>query len=234
MARRLPWLVISLALAAPGAAHAATLTPDRACYRTSQMMQLTVAGFPAGDAISFTGNQVPLRAGYLNGEEQILTGDGTIPIQALTADETFIGPEPLALEAQSTRSDDQGNNVTTAATATVQLIDYFSARATPRATTKRPSRKVRYRVRGAVELTPVYLHVTRQRNGPRPGRATTKTIKLGTPSGPCGMLDVRAPQLGGMRVRRHSIYSRQIDLSPRTDPSSDSQTRANLGAIFVP
>jgi hypothetical protein len=220
--------VLGLAAAAAGAARAATLTPDRACYRESQIMKLTIAGFPPDSNPVFFGNDAPLRAQYgADGQEQSLTGDGTIGIQAPHYDVFTSGP--LHLEAQGHVTDEEGNSTTTTAAADVRLVDDFHASARPRVA--KPSKKVTYKVAGAVELRPVYMHVYRQPIG-RNGRRTRRDFRLGTPTGPCGSLSVRMRELGSVRARRGFVYTRVIDLEPHGSDDA-TPTTANLAPIFV-
>jgi hypothetical protein len=226
-------LCVPMLCLSASSASAATLTPDRACYRVNQIMELTVSGFPSGDLVSFFGDQRPLRGVYgPDGQETYIEGDGTAGVQAYGDDQRFAA-RPYALEAESDHVDADGNAVRTVADAAVRIIGGFTASASPPATSSRPARKVRYRVAGAVELTPVFLHVTRERLGAHPGKPLRRTVKLGTPTGPCGALDVRASQLGGMRARRGYAYSRTIDLSPKPSQDPFDDTQAGLGTVFV-
>ena len=88
------------------------------------------------------------------------------------------------------------------------------------------------KLRGAVELTTVYLHVTRETRG-RPRRVLSRrTIVLGTPAGPCGTLEARIPAFG-TRAPRAGRYSLALDLSPTPDTRADSPTSAGFGPYNV-
>lgn len=195
------------ALVPAATANAATLTTDRACYRSTELMATTITGFPAGSNPTFTGNDVPLRAQYQGGEETFLTGDGTINLQApyLEVGETH---GKLAVKAQITVENPDGLNTFLTATKTVDLVNAFSAFMKPFGATA--GAMVTYTITGAVELQPVYLHITRQNY--RSSRvAERRTILLGTPKPPCGTLKVRMRVLG-VAHPKVGVYSRTVDL----------------------
>jgi hypothetical protein len=210
----------------PGVAAAATLTPDRACYRTTQIMELTLGGFPADSGPGFTGNGQPLRARFgADGQEEQLSPAGRIGIQAPSRDRTFTS-EALHLEAIGSATDADGLPTTITAAADVRLIDAFHATSSPSRAT--PRSRVTYRIAGAVELTPVYLHVVRERSGRSPGRPVRRTFRLGTPTGPCG--SKRA--VGDLHVARGFVFSRSIDLVRGGDRDPSSSTFVNLPPLY--
>jgi hypothetical protein len=231
MLRALVTTVLVGTLVAPAAARAATLTSDRACYRESQIMQLTVTGFPSGEGVGFRGNDAPLRAAYgSDGQEGFLMGDGTIGIQAPFYDAFTTGPLHLVADASVTGPD--GEQQTTSATADVRLIDDFHGFSQPAAA--RPNRVVTYVVAGAVELKPVYLHVYRELSTGRSRKRIRRDFLLGTPKGPCGSLRVRMREAGTMPIVRHAEYSRTIDLTPHGRATVDDQhPAANLQPVFT-
>jgi hypothetical protein len=109
-----------------------------------------------------------------------------------------------------------------------------------------PGTRQRITVRGAVELTPLYLHILRfplgwesgARGRPPPltpgNRPTTRVFDIGTPRGPCGALTttVRAVP-AAMRLRSLSVYERFVDLSRVAAFGSDSTASGTLSAIRV-
>jgi hypothetical protein len=139
----------------------------------------------------------------------------------------------LHIEAYSYRWIDAENTETVTAGLDVRLVDAFYAWRSPERVVRK---KVTYSVRGAAELTPVYLHLTRQtlpRRGKRPKILPTRTIALGTPQGPCGTLEVTMYPLG-TKHPKPGFYGIQVDLSPTHDDSEEAwRTRVNLPELGV-
>lgn len=233
--RRVAPVLVALTTAACAAAPAgaATLATDHQCYRSSQLITATVSGFPAGPVVSFRGNGASLRLNYPDEQAGGLSGDGTVHVQAPPIEDgTDVPPTGIAfsLTAESWLPQDNAENLRTAASADLRLIDAFTAYRTPR--TPAPRAKVTYAIRGAVELTPAYLHITRQALTGRNRVLGRRTIKLGTPAPPCGTLNARAYATGSP-TPKPGIYSSQVDLSPTIDQTSDSTTRAGALAVIV-
>ena len=222
-------LLATLAGAAP--AHAATVATSQACYRPNELMHTTVTGFAPDSLPSLTIGGTPLRARYVNGSESYLTGDGSIDLLA-PAPANRAPSETVQLQAQTSTVDADGMNVFTTATTQVRLVDQFAVGQSP--SRAGGSAKVTLHVSGATSLKPLYLHVTRE--GAKTNKVISRrTIKLGTPAGPCGSLTVAMRALGTAHPGP-GTYSRTVDEVAAKlgdqDPESRRE-RANLAVIFV-
>lgn len=229
MARRAPTtLALSLIalLATTAAAPAATLTTDRSCYRPGEFIRATITGFPDDSSPVFYGNGTRLiGADGPTGAETSLTGDGTLDLEAPA---TTVGTrtEALDLQAQATITDLYGADTFVTAERTVQLIQRFDVAQRP--TTATPRSRVIYTITGATELRPVYLHVTRRSLSTR-RVAQRRTIRLGTPTQPCGRLAARVRRLGFAHPRP-GIYSRVVD----EVATGDTDPQSRLGRLRLP
>lgn len=221
-----------LGLAAQSAG-AATLTTDHQCYRASQLMRVTTSGFPAGALVLFRGNGGSLRLSYPDEQAGGLSGDGTVSVQVPRIAEGTEIPAtgiPLALDAESYLPQPDAENLRTAASASLRLIDDFLVTRTP--LNPAPRGKVTIRIRGAVELTHVYLHVSRQTLAGRGRILARRTIDLGAPAPPCGTLTARVDATG-WRAPKPGIYSSTVDLSPTPDSDVEGAPQVSLRALFV-
>ncbi len=222
-------LLAPLAVATP--AGAATVATSQACYRPNELMHTTVTGFAADSIPDLTIAGMPLRSRYVNGSESFLTGDGSIDLLA-PAPANRAASETVQLQAQASTVDADGLNVFTTATTQVRLVDQFAVGQSPR--DPGGGAKVTLRVTGATSLKPLYLHITRQ--SPRSNHVVSRrTIKLGTPAGPCGSLTVKMRALGAAHPGS-GTYSRTVDevASKLGDQDPESRReRVNLAVIFV-
>jgi hypothetical protein len=224
----------ALSVAGAMLAGGPTLTSDHQCYRAGEWMTLTTSGFPEGQQVTFRGGGRWLNESLQDTNAGGLQGDGTVRVWAPTLDE-LPGAEgaPLHIEATSYRWIDEENAETVSAGLDVRLIGPFFAE---RTRSLNVGKKVKYTVLGAVELTPVYLHITRQtlpRGGVRPRILGRRTITLGVPQGPCGTLKVRMYPLG-VKHPKPGLYSTVLDLSPGYEDSDEAwNTRVILHEVGI-
>jgi hypothetical protein len=167
--------IVSVALAAPAAASAATLAVDpvRPCYLERELVQLHAQGFTPNGNVDFT------REGDL---VETLQADASGAIQAnLTLPGLIMGQRPLTYVAT-----DQANP---AAAAQVSLLTTaIDVRVSPE--TGPPNRRLRIRARGFRGGQTLWAHVRRvKRRGGRPVRV--RTVRVGPVRGPCWVANVR-------------------------------------------
>jgi hypothetical protein len=159
--------VVSIALAAPGAASAATLTvdPQRSCYRETQRVFLLAQGYTPNGQVEFTRDGRPIA--------DPLTADGNGTIQGnLTLPGLLRGQRPLTYVATDQTNPALTAQVTLMTTATDVLVG-------PRR--GRPNRRLRIRARGFKGGRTLWAHVRRARRG----AVRTRTVRIGRVRGPC-------------------------------------------------
>ncbi len=178
---------VTLALAAPGAAHAATVTTDKACYKAGEAGTVSVAGFIPGSTVDATVDGQPMVNLLPDG-----SGVGSAPFTPLAAPDKGEATETLtATGALNTAITAQ---VTYRVTATEVKMSRRSAKL---------SAKVTWRLSGFGGGN-AYLHVAR-RNA-KGKTVTVRTLKLGALTGPCGALTARTPQLPLARPKPGTTY----------------------------
>lgn len=190
--------VVSVALAAPGAASAATLTvePKRSCYRETQRVFLRAQGYTPNGMVLFTrdGNRIgdPLQA------------DGSGQIQGnLTLPGLLRGQRPLTYVATDQTNPAVSAQVTLTTTATDVLVG-------PK--TGPPNRRLRIRARGFKGGRTLWAHVRRARRG----ATRTRTVRIGRVRGPCWK--VRARKRLFRRSTAPGRYRVQFDTFRRYKP----------------
>jgi hypothetical protein len=158
--------IVSLSLAAPGAASAATITADpvRPCYRETTQVNLVARDYTPNGNVDFT------REGRL---VATLQADGVGTIQArLTLPGLLTGERVLTYVGT-----DQTNP---ALTAQVSLrTTATDVRVAPR--TGRPNRRLRIRARGFKGGRTLWAHITRAKRG----AARVRTVRIGRVRGRC-------------------------------------------------
>jgi len=169
-------IVVTVALAAPAAAHAATVTTDKACYKAGEAGTVSVAGFVSGSTVDATVEGQPMVNLLPDG-----AGAASAPFTPLASPDTGEATETLvASDAQNAAVTGQ---VTYRVTATEVAMSPASAKL---------GAKVTWRLSG-FGAGNAYLHVARRNASGR--TVTVRTLKLGALTGPCGALTARTAQL---------------------------------------
>lgn len=167
--------IASFALAAPGAASAATLTVDpvRACYLEQDRVFLTADGYTPNGKVDFTrdGNLVATLEASPAGQIQ-----GTLRLPGL-----IMGQRPLTYVAT-----DQADPSRTAQVSL--LTTAVDVRVSPKAGP--PNRLLRIRARGFRSGSTLWAHVRRKRR-PGGGPVRVRTVRIGRVQGPCWTANVR-------------------------------------------
>jgi hypothetical protein len=193
MTRPLAVAVAAVALAAPSAAHAATLTtnPAKPCYRSGETVNFVGSGFTPSSSVN------------------------------LTRDGTFVAPIPTdgagRFDAALKLRQDRGSQSRTyMATDTVDTtlsvsvpvtVTAVGARLTP--STGNVSRRFRIRARGFTTGRTLWVHVVHKRS--------RRHVKIGRLRGPCHILQARRRLLTrNARFGRHRI---QLDTYRRYSPN---------------
>lgn len=189
---------VSLSLAAPGVAAAATIKPDpeRSCYRETEQVFLLAEGYTPNGFVAFTrdGNPVgdPLRADAQGTIQANLTLPGLLRGERVL---TYVGTDQAnpALTAQ----------VSLRTTAT-------DVRVAPR--TGRPNRRLRIRARGFKGGRTLWAHIRRAKRG----AAHARTVRIGRVRGRCWK--VRATKRLFRRSTAPGRYRVQFDTFRRYKP----------------
>ena len=180
-------IVVVFALAAPGAAQAASVTTDKACYKAGEAGTVSVAGFLSGSTVDATVEGQPMVNLLPDG-----SGAASAPFTPLASPDTGETTETLsatdALNAAITAQ------VTYRVTATEVTMSPGSARL---------GAKVTWRLSG-FGAGNAYLHVARRNASGR--TVTVRTLKLGALTGPCGGLTARTLQLPLARPQAGTTY----------------------------
>jgi hypothetical protein len=169
-------LAAAAALLVPQAADAAVLQPINACYRsldveTRESVPVRASGFTPGEHVNV----------YLDGElvqeGVVVLSDGQIS-GGVPAPYIARGQRPFSLTV--TEVDQPSNTATVTSRVTALSLRMKPGKA-------RPTSRVRIIGRGFTG-TDAYAHYVRK------GKVR-KTVRLGTPEGPCGRIDVRRRQI---------------------------------------
>jgi hypothetical protein len=191
---------LALALAAPSAASAASITVDRACYANPSQRADTVRMAGTG----FTPNaqyQVTL-------DGQPLTGGTGTTDAAGNLTGSFTSPEldQGVREHTYKLGVQEGANAPETQFAVAQLLAAFAP-----ATGDPKTLKVRFRLFGfglsGTKAPPVYVHYV------RPGGKVHKTVKLGTGRGACGSIQRTAKRRLFPFAARRGTWTLQFDSS---------------------
>lgn len=182
-------LLITLAAlgALPGAASAATVTTDRACYAPGDRIAVRLAGFvPGGDPLDVRVNddvaaEVAIDAG----------GAAAATVTAVRG----APPQAVAVRVQDSL---------TVLAETVYRVNVPVVEMSP--TRAKPGSPVTYTATGFDTTGPVYVHVVR-------GGRALRTVRLGTPATPCAPVVATIAQvpLGGRIAKGR--YRLQFDAS---------------------
>jgi hypothetical protein len=165
--------VVSLALAAPGAASAATLTvePVMPCYRETQRVFLVARGFTPYGGVEFTRGS-EFAATHRADSSGTIQGDLTLP-------GLLMGQRPLTYVATDKADRTRTAQVTLLTTAT-------DVRVGPE--TGAPNRMLRFRAEGFRGGRTLWAHVRRvNRRGP----VRTRAVRIGRVKGPCWKVRAR-------------------------------------------
>lgn len=191
-------LVLAGALAsAPAPARAAPAAPtvslNQRCYanaRSNAPMTVSGAGWTAGDTVQISGAEEPLTA--------TVGPDGTFTEPALAPSGNF-GLRQESRTLSVTETDATTGQPVGGATAQVSfLVTDLAVSISPQ---NAPfNRKVTFRFSGFTPGRPIYAHYLH-------GRRVVARQRLGTASGPCGLLKKRALQYPGghPRARRYTV-----------------------------
>jgi hypothetical protein len=203
--------VVSVALAAPGAASAATLTVDpvESCYRETQRVFLIAEGYTPNGKVDFT-----------RGDEDIETldagPDGSIQ-GYLTLPGLLMGQRTLTYVATDQTDPARTAQVSLLTTAT-------SVRVGPE--TGAPNRMLRIRARGFKGGRTLWAHV-RRRGNRGGGPVRTRTIRIGRVRGRCWR--VRARRRLFRRSTAPGRYRVQFDTFRRYKP----ERKVEYDELFV-
>jgi hypothetical protein len=187
---------MSLAIAAPGSASAATLTvePERTCYRETQVVSLFAEGFTPNGDVEFTRDGMHI---------ETLPADGVGSIQGrLTLPGLLMGQRPLTYVATDVTNPALTAQVTLLTTAT-------DVRVGPQGGA--PNRRLRIRARGFTGGRILWAHIRR-----RGGSARTREVRIGRVRGPCWK--VRATKRLFRRGTPPGRYRVQFDTFRRYEP----------------
>jgi hypothetical protein len=202
--------VASLALAAPGAASAATLTVDpvRACYRETSRVNLLAQGYTPNGKVAFTraGNPIATLEADASGQIQ-----GRLRLPGLLR-----GQEVLTYVAT--------DKTDPARTAEVSLLTTAThVRVGPE--TGASNRRLRISARGFRGGRTLWAHIRRMNR--RGGPVRTRAIRIGRVRGPCWK--VRARKRLFRRSTPPGRYRVQFDTFRRYKPNR----RIAYGDLFV-
>jgi hypothetical protein len=208
-----------VALNAVGAAgaNAATLTPTAACYPIPvggmATVTLTAAGLTPGDNVEMTngsttnvfGNLGPLDLfAHTNADPN---GNATF---STTTNAGTIDPA-IGTVVASVNDEDTGTNNVASATITLASATFTIGNDN----LVSPTKKVAWVIVGLPGVTTVYAHSVQ----PRTHRVFT--VRLGTASGPCGLLKAKAVALPVPRGQvKAGTWSIQVDGKARYSPST--------------
>ena len=202
MMRVSPVIVVTVAaLLAPQPAQAADLAPIGACYRsvdeqTRETVTVRATGFTPGERVNV----------YVDGQlvqQVVALPDGQIsggvPAPHVTKGERGFSLTVTEVERPTN-------------TATVlSRVTALSLRLKPRRAA--PTRRVRFIGSGFIG-TDAYAHYVRK------GKLR-KTVRLGTPQGPCGVIDVKRRQIP-LKKPALGRWKLQVDNQPTYSPRPDS------------
>jgi hypothetical protein len=162
-------VALAASLFAAASARAATIAVGGPCYLDSDKIMVTGSGFTPGGTVDLKFD------GVTNGSA-IADGAGNISQQVSAP---VLDPTTLEHSYSLTGIDEN----TLGAAGPVQVrVTQLTATLTPQKA--RPSRRIRFSVHGMPPGVPLYLHYVYK------GRSRA-TVKLGSPSAPCGVLNVR-------------------------------------------
>jgi hypothetical protein len=194
-------LAAGAVLLAPLSAQAAYLEPIGACYRsvdeqTRETVPVRATGFTPGEHVNV----------YVDGqleEEVVALPDGQIS-GGVAAPHVTKGERAFSLTVTEVK---QPSNTATV----VSRVTALSLRLKPRRAA--PTRRVRFIGSGFIG-TDAYAHYVRK------GKLR-KTVRLGTPQGPCGRIDVKRRQIP---LERPALgrWKLQVDNQPAYSPRPDS------------
>jgi len=175
----------AVALAAPAAARAATITASGTCFVSSRQIAITGAGFTAG-------SQVRISGGVFG--SALADGAGNISTTVSAPAVSTIAPKRVAITA---------SDGTNSGGATVSIIRDVLVTNAP--LSGRPRQKTTWRFAGFPSGTAIYGHFRWH------GR-TIKNYRFGQPTGPCGTLSVRARRIPVPSSSLHSgTWTLQLD-----------------------
>lgn len=201
-------LAVSAALAvapatASGASPPAVLDTSYPCYGSHESVLLLGEGFtPRGEvALSVSGRQLMTLHADL---------DGSFTVR-MEAPETLFGTTRLRFTASDREQPALRDH------ATIRIADPAVV-VTPVAGGPRQPRRIR--AWGFFDAAAVYAHVKRR------GARRARNIRLGTPTGPCGVLDVTRRLFS--HAPRRGAYALQFDALPRYQPDIASSVRYTL------
>ena len=175
----------AVALAAPAAARAATITASGTCFVSSRQIAITGAGFTAG-------SQVRISGGVFG--SALADGAGNISTTVSAPAVSTIAPKQVAITA---------SDGTNSGGATVSIIRDVLVTNAP--LSGRPRQKTTWRFAGFPSGTAIYGHFRWH------GR-TIKNYRFGKAADPCGTLTVRARRVPIAAGRLHpGSWTLQLD-----------------------
>ncbi len=175
----------AVALAAPAAAQAATITVSGTCFVSSRQIAITGAGFTAGAQVTISG-------GVFGSALADAAGNISTTVSAPAV--TTIAPRQVAITA---------SDGTNSGGATVAVIRDVLVTNAP--LSGRPRQKTTWHFSGFPSGTAIYGHYRWH------GR-TIKNYRFGKPTGPCGTLTVRARRIPVASSSLHAgTWTLQLD-----------------------
>ena len=175
----------AVALAAPAAARAATITASGTCFVSSRQIAITGAGFTAG-------SQVTISGGVFGSALADAAGNISTTVSAPAV--STIAPKKVAITA---------SDGTNSGGATVSIIRDVLVTNAP--LSGRPRQKTTWHFAGFPSGAAIYGHFRWH------GR-TIKNYRFGKPTGPCGTLSVRARRIPVPSSSLHSgTWTLQLD-----------------------
>jgi hypothetical protein len=187
-------------VAGPAAAHAASVSVDRDCYASGELVIVGGSGFAPGAPVS-------------------ITGVGTAATNA-NADGDFDGVLVRAPRVGSAAPRRFTVRATSPSQASLTgLISFPVVRArfwSNAPISGRPSELVTWRFAGFVRARPIYGHL-------RFGGRDVATRRFGTARGACGLLTVRAPRVP-LRHVRAGRWVLKLDQAPGYSPTAPGRS----------
>lgn len=197
-------LAVALTALAAAPAHAAdpVLNPIKACYVAASEDQREPVAIVGWNFTAFAPAEVLVDSTLQTTTEADFDGklEGTVAAPYIDED-----------QRQFTVRVSETNAPERAATVTALVTRLLVEQSPERASTKQ---KVRFRGRGFTDLSrSVYAHYVFA------GRSR-KTVRIGRPTGPCGLFSIRRKQFPFKQSPRIGVWTIQFDQEPKYDPKA--------------
>jgi hypothetical protein len=196
---------LALGLAAAAPARAATVAVNAPCFREGDPIGLTGNGFTPGAPVNYAFDGVGSDSGTADAA-------GNVSQQI----EAPVLPSGTIQHTYNFTATDQANLANVATTPV--LVTALTATISP--TQARPSRKIKFNVRGMPPGVQVYLHYVFH------GRSRG-TVSLGKPAAPCGTLSVKR-RFFPFNHPKVGVWTFQFDNAKRYSSSSRPAIRGKV------